>query len=126
MGKIDFEWTQREFAKRLGLKKYKKYPAGPLRTLLSDPDRMVDLERTRTREEEWEGLYPLRGLRFECGKPQVLVSYLRRAGKLANGAPSNSEKTRRNERRYTPDAWLSWQPPRTSLGSEYSAWTISC
>jgi hypothetical protein len=58
MGKIDFEWTQREFAKRLGLKKYKKYPAGPLRTLLSDPDRMVDLERTRTREEEWEGLLP--------------------------------------------------------------------
>jgi hypothetical protein len=53
-----FERAQREVAKRLGLKKYKQYPAEPLRILLSDPERREDLERAYRDEEEWEGFLP--------------------------------------------------------------------
>jgi hypothetical protein len=58
------EWAQRELAKRLGLKKYKKYPAEPLRTLLSDPERREDLEMARGREEEWEAVLPYARLAY--------------------------------------------------------------
>ena len=58
MDEVEFESTQREMAKRLGLKKYRKFPAELLRMLLSDPDRAEDFERVRTREEDWEGLLP--------------------------------------------------------------------
>jgi hypothetical protein len=64
MNKSEFEWAQREFAKRLGLKKYKKYPAEPLRMLLSDPEHRKDLERARGREEEWEGILPFARLAY--------------------------------------------------------------
>ena len=52
------EWLQRELAKRLGLRKHKRYPAEPLRKLLSDPERREDLEMARRREEEWEAVLP--------------------------------------------------------------------
>jgi hypothetical protein len=52
------EWARRELAKRLGLKKHKKYPAEPFHTLLSDPERREDLEMARSREEEWEAVLP--------------------------------------------------------------------
>jgi hypothetical protein len=59
------EWAQRELAKRLGLKKYKKYPAKLLDTLLSNPERREDLERARRDEMEWEGLLPFARLAYQ-------------------------------------------------------------
>ena len=73
MNDQELEQMQRELAKRLGLKKRKKYPADLLRKMLSDPERREDLQMARRREEEWEAVLPYARLAlqaWELGGPR--------------------------------------------------------